>query len=77
MAEFIGKVTSGEFGSGTKSQHQAVYIETEKGRYVLRREEGNPFHDPELQALVGKTIHAEGEVEDYVLLASKYKVVEK
>jgi len=77
MAEFTGKVTSAPFGTGTKSQHQAVYIETDQGRFVLRREEGNPFHDPELEKMVGKTVRCEGEVEDYVLLASKCKVVDK
>ena len=77
MAEFTGKVTSGPFGTGSKSQHNAVYLETEQGRFVLRREEGNPFHDPELEALVGKTVRCEGEVEDYVLLASECKVMDE
>ena len=77
MAEFIGKVTSGPFGTGSKSEHRAVYIETDQGRYVLRREEGNPFHDPELEALVGKTVRCEGELEDYLLLASKCTVVDE
>lgn len=76
MAEFIGKVTSEPFGTGSKSEHRAVYIETAQGKYVLRREEGNPFHDPKLDALVGKTVRCEGEVEDYVLLASRCSVVD-
>jgi hypothetical protein len=76
MAEFTGKVTSGPFGTGSKSEHRAVYLETDQGRFVLRREEGNPFHDPELEALVGKTVRCEGELEDYVLLASECKVVD-
>jgi len=76
MAEFVGKVTTGSFGKGSKSEHRAVYIDTNQGRFVLRREEGNPFYDPELQSLIGKTVRCEGEIEDYVLLASSCAVVE-
>jgi hypothetical protein len=77
MAEFVGKVTSGPFGKGSKSEHTAVYLETAQGRFVLRREQGNPFNDPVLQAMVGKTVRCEGELEDYVLLASECKVLDE
>jgi len=77
MAEFTGKVTTGTFGAGSKSEHTAVYLETNQGRFVLRREEGNPFHDPALIALVGKTVRCEGELDNYVLLASKCNVVDE
>jgi len=76
MAEFVGKVTTGPFGTGSKSEHQAVYIETDRGKFVLRREEGNPFYDPELQSLVGKTIRCDGEIDNYVLFASKCAVID-
>jgi hypothetical protein len=76
MTQYVGKVTSGPFGTGSKSEHRAVYIDTEQGRYVLRREKGNPFFDPKLEALIGKTIRCEGELEDYVLLASRCSIVD-
>ncbi len=75
MREFIGKVTEGPFGTGSKSEHQAVCMETAQGRYVLRRQDGNPFYDPELKKLVGKTIRCIGIISDYVLLISEWTVI--
>jgi hypothetical protein len=37
---------------------------------------GDPYHDPDLEKLVGKTIKAEGEVDDYVLMVSSWKVID-
>jgi hypothetical protein len=76
MTQYVGKVTSGPFGTGSKSEHRAVYIDTKQGRYVLRRQKGNPFFDPKLEALIGKTIRCEGELDDYVLLASRCSIVD-
>jgi hypothetical protein len=76
VTQYVGKVTSGPFGTGSKSEHRAVYLDTAQGRYVLRREKGNPFFDPKLEALIGKTIRCEGELEDYVLLASRCSIVD-
>ena len=36
-------------------------LDTEAGSFILRRAGGNPFHDPDLERLVGKRIRAEGE----------------
>jgi len=54
MSEFVGKVTKKFFGKGPKSEHGAIYLETEQDQYVLRRKGGNPFYDPELHKLLGK-----------------------
>jgi hypothetical protein len=43
---------------GSKSEREAVVLETDAGSYVLRRRGGNPFRDPELEKLVGKRIRA-------------------
>ena len=75
MAEFIGKVSTGPFGTGSKSEHEAVYLNTEDGRYVLRRPGGNPFYDEELHGLVGKTIHCTGVISDYVLQISEWNIM--
>jgi hypothetical protein len=72
MPEYIGKVTKRLFGKGSKSESEAIFLETEEGRYVLRREGGNPFHDPELQKIVGKTIRCTGFARDYVLKISEW-----
>ncbi|WP_447978502.1 hypothetical protein [Candidatus Nitrospira bockiana] len=57
-----GRVVKKPFGEGTKSEHQAVMLVTDQGELKLRREGGNPFSDPELDRLVGKTITCEGEI---------------
>jgi hypothetical protein len=72
MPEFVGKVTKKPFGKGSKSESEAIFLETEEGEYVLRRQGGNPFHDPELQKLVGKTIRCTGLAREYVLKISDW-----
>ncbi len=67
--ELTGKVVIRKFGEGSKSEHKAVYIETDKGDYVLRRVGGNPFHDPQLHQLEGKIITARGTIDNYVFFA--------
>lgn len=66
-----GKVVIKKFGKGSKSEHKGVYIETDKGTFMLRRMGGNPFHDPVLLKLVGKTITATGTIDQYQFLATK------
>jgi hypothetical protein len=73
--EYSGTVIKGTFAKGSKSEHEAVYLETQDGRYVLRRQGGNPFYDPELERLVGKTIRCKGIVAGYTLLISNWTVI--
>jgi hypothetical protein len=77
MPEFVGKVIKKPFGKGSKSEHQAVFLETGPNQYVLRRRGGNPFYDPELQKLVGKTIRCTGLVSQYMLLISDWSVLDE
>ena len=77
MPEFTGKVVRKTFGKGSKSEHEAVYLETESKEYVLRRRGGNPFYDEEMQKLVDKTIRCTGVVVDYALLISKWTVIDE
>jgi hypothetical protein len=77
MSEFVGKVTKKLFGKGSKSEHEAIYLETEHNQYVLRRQGGNPFHDPELHKLVGKKVRCIGVADDYALTISDWKEVEE
>jgi hypothetical protein len=72
MPEFVGKVTKKIFGKGSRSEHEAVFIDTDEGQYVLRRQGGTPFHDPELQKLDGKTIRCTGVLREYVLKISDW-----
>jgi hypothetical protein len=77
VTEFVGKVSKRVFGKGSKSEHEALYIDTDRGRYVLRRQGGNAMYDPALQELAGKTIRCTGLIHDYVLLISDWTVIEK
>lgn len=58
--EFTGRVVKEVFGKGSKSEHDAVMIETSTGKYILRRKGGNPFSDHELDRLIGKRIRGNG-----------------
>jgi len=77
MAEFKGQVVKRPFAVGSKSERLGVFLETKGDRYLLRQIGGNPYSDPELEKLVGKTIRAEGEIDDYMLLLSKWKVLDE
>jgi hypothetical protein len=76
MQEFAGKVTKRPFGSGSKSEHEAVYLETKDTSFVLRRQGGNPFSDPQLDRLVGKTIRCRGEPSNYTLTITGWTVLD-
>lgn len=75
MQELTGEVTKGAFASGSKSEHDAIFLNTSEGRYVLRRQGGNPFSDPELEGLVGKTIRCRGVVANYTFIFSQCEVL--
>jgi len=60
-----GKVVEVSFGKGSKSEHNAVYLDTGENKYRLKRIGGNPFYDETLHNLIGKTIEAEGKLTDY------------
>ena len=65
-----GKVVKKIFGAGSKSEHDAITLVTEKGEFKLRRKNGNPFFDPELEKLVGKTIRCDGITHNYTFIMS-------
>jgi hypothetical protein len=71
--ELSGKVVVKKFGEGSKSEHDAVYIETDEGSYVLKRMGGNPFNDPVLNDLIGKNITATGILDQYQFLAKELR----
>jgi hypothetical protein len=43
--------------------------------YVLRRQGGNAFQDPELERLVGSRIRCTGTVTGYTLLITDYEML--
>lgn len=77
MQEFVGKVTKGPFGKGSKSERDAIYLETPDQSYVLRRVGANPLHDPQLEALVGKKIQCSGEASQRTLIIAEFSVLDE
>jgi hypothetical protein len=75
--QLSGKIIRQRFGSGTKSEHEAVMLVTDKGTYRLRRVGGNPFHDPELEQLVGHDIVCQGNIHRDTVLMDSWRVVEE
>ena len=66
-----GRVIKRRIAAGTKSEHDAVMLSTESGDYVLRRQGGNAFRDPELERLVGENVTCDGVIHGYTLLVSR------
>jgi hypothetical protein len=74
VERLVGQVVAGPLGSGSKSQREAVWIETGQGRFVLRRKDGPSFGDSTLKKYVGKTVECSGFIVDYTFLADKIAV---
>ena len=75
--DFSGLVIKEIVGKGSKSEHDAVMLETKQGKFVLRRQGGNPFRDPELDRLVGKRIEGTGVVTGNTLIMSDWREADK
>ncbi|MET0785730.1 MAG: hypothetical protein ABWY25_03415 [Paenisporosarcina sp.] len=71
-----GRVTTGLHAKGSKSEHEAIFIETANGRYVLRRKKGPAFGDPELRQYVGHEVECDGFLIGMTLLAERIEVVD-
>lgn len=73
-AKLNGKVVRARFAPGSKSDHMAVMLDTDEGRFKLRRPEGNPFSDPELDKLVGSEIEGAGNITGNLFIMTDWKV---
>lgn len=73
LTKLTGLVVIKKFGARSKSEHDAVCLQTNDGDYVLRRVGGNPFHDEVLQQWVGKEITALGMISNYTFFAKELK----
>ena len=72
-----GIVTIKKFAEGSKSERDAVYIDTGESSYILRRIGGNAFYDDTLHGLKGKHITAKGFISNYTFMAKDIKEVDK
>lgn len=73
--EIEGRVTKHGTAKGSKSERQAVFLETKKGSFVLRRRGGHPFVDKVLDSLVGKAINVKGLLTEHTLIMTEWKEV--
>ena len=73
QVELTGSVVIKPFAEGSKSEHDAVCLQTMEGTFVLRRVGGNPFHDDVLLDLVGKRITSHGKIKGPYFMISDFK----
>lgn len=66
--DLTGHVVKKLFGTGSKSERQAVVLRTGDGEYVLRRQGGLAYDDPDLEKLVGKRLRCRGTLSGYTFL---------
>ena len=71
-----GTVLRAALGTGSKSERQAVWLDTAQGRYVLRRKDGPSFGDSALEMWVGREVACSGFIADYLLLAEHIEAID-
>ncbi len=71
-----GVVTHSTYSAGSKSEREAVFIDTSDGRYLLRRKNGPAFGDVELEEYIGHTVECLGFLVRNTLLAEKINMIE-
>jgi len=73
QVELTGSVVVKAFAEGSKSEHEAVCLQTIEGTFVLRRVGGNPFNDEVLRDLVGKRITSHGKIKGPYFMMNDFK----
>jgi hypothetical protein len=71
-----GRITKGMYGKASKSEREAVFMETANGRYVLRRKAGPAFDDTKLNQYVGHEVECDGFLVGKTLLGDRIDVVD-
>jgi hypothetical protein len=75
ISQLRGQVTRGVYGKNTKSERNAVFLETGSERYILRRKKGPAYADKALDQYVGRTVSCDGFILGTTVLADSIKVV--
>jgi hypothetical protein len=76
IKQLRGQVTRGVYGKNTKSEREAIFIDTGRERYLLRRKTGPAYADKQLDQYVGRTVTCSGFLLGTTLLADAISVVE-
>ncbi len=71
--QLSGKVVMKKTSEGSKSERNAVLLQTGNKSYILRKMGGNPFKDTSLEMLSGKNITATGILDRNLFLAKEIK----
>jgi hypothetical protein len=72
---YEGLVVRKRVSAGSKSDREAVVLQTGEAELVLRREGGNAFADPELDKLVGRRIRGTGRRAGYTFIMTSWEDV--
>lgn len=72
--EVRGLVARRAVAAGSKSEREAIVIESAGARYVLRMAGAPAFGESPLDALVGRRIRARGDLAGTTLLVTSYEV---
>jgi hypothetical protein len=70
-----GDLVRRRVGSGSKSERDAVMLETVDRDYIVRRRGENAFADPVLDALVGQHVRLEGTATETTFLVDRVELV--
>ncbi len=76
VKDLRGRVTLGLYAKGSKSEREAVFVDTEKGQFILRRKSGPAFADATLNGFVGQTVECDGFLVGTTLLAEHIRLVQ-
>lgn len=71
--KFRGTVIKRKYAESSKSEHQAVMLDTGKKEFKLRRMGGNPFSDAVLDELVGSEVECVGVQRGTLLVIQSWK----
>jgi len=71
-----GLVVAKRINPGSKSDHEAVVLVSERGELKLRRKGGPPFGDEELGRLAGRRIRGVGLVSAGQFIVDRYDIID-
>jgi|RhiMethySRZTD1v2_1073278.scaffolds.fasta_scaffold361556_2 hypothetical protein len=71
-----GHVTAGLYAKGSKSEHEAIFIETSHRRYVLRYKNDHAFNYDKLKQFMGHEVECDGFVVGTTLLAERIDIID-
>lgn len=71
-----GRVVRGEYAQGSKSEREALFLDGDAQRYLLRRKGGPVYADAALERHLGRTVECDGFVIGSTLLAERIHVID-